>query len=174
MKKAILLFIMSVTLLSCSSDKEATIINQESSIDTYITRTFPDSLVIRNNGSNRVVMSRNTDADSLSFGDSLYFYYAGYVFTSAPSSLFATNIEELGTKFAITNPDYSPMKILFTENCMVPGLVNGLYGTREGEHSIIIFSAKYGFYNDIVYNIPKLSALLYEVFIWKVIKNSSK
>lgn len=170
MKKPLLILAALFLMYSCASEKEAKIISQEANIDSYISRQFKDSLVIRNSGSNRIVLFRDVAADSLAFGDSLYLYYAGYVFTSGPSTIFATNVESLADKFKITNPDFSPKKILFTQDSMIPGLVNGLIGAREGEHSIIIFSAKYGFYDDKVYNIPQLSALLYEVFVDRVVK----
>lgn len=172
MKKAIFISILLVLLYSCASDRETTIINQEANIDSYINTNFADSLIIRNNGSNRIVLSRNAGADSLAYGDSLYLYYAGYVFTTRPSALFATNFEELGESFKITDPDYSPLKVLFTENSFVPGLAYGLLGARSGEHSIVVFSAKYGFNSVKVYNIPTLSALLYEVVVEKVVKNN--
>ena len=53
---------------------------------------------------------------------------------------------------------------------MISGLVNGLYGVRQGEHCILLFSARYGFYDSYVYNIPKLSALAYEIWVDRVIK----
>lgn len=177
MKTAIL--ILSVVLLSavaCSKqDKALTIADQEDAIDSYISGTLGDYPVVRRNGSNRVIIEPAdiSVTDSLEYGDSLYFYYAGYVFTSTPSTLFATNVEEVATQsgFEITNPDYSARKILYTDNCMISGLVNGLWGVRQGEHCIILFSAEYGFYDDAVYNIPSLSALAFEIWIDRVIKN---
>lgn len=160
---------------SCSKkNKELTIADQEASIDSYISRNFADYKVIHRNGSNRIVLDSTVLSlpDSLEYGDSLHFYYAGYVFTSSPSQLFCTNNESVATQnnFTISDPDYSVRKILFTDGCMISGLVNGLYGVREGEHCILLFSAKYGFYDNYVYNIPKLSALAYEIWVEKVIK----
>ena len=122
---------------------------------------------------NRVIIDSSYVADSLTFGDSLHFYYAGYVFNTSPSGLFATNVEQIANSagLLLTDQDFAVEKVLFTEGCYIPGLVNGLYGVREGEHSLILFSAEHGFYNETVYNIPKLSALAYEVWIEKVIKN---
>ena len=161
---------------SCSNkDKELKIADQEASIDSYIANNFSDSKVVHRNGSNRVILDSTVLSltDSLVYGDSLHFYYAGYIFTSSPSSLFSTNngtvAEESG--YSVTDPDFSVRKVLFNEDCMISGLVNGLYGVREGEHCILLFSAKYGFYDDYVYNIPKLSALAYEIWVDKVIKN---
>lgn len=172
-KRFFILIVTFSVLFSCSSDREATITSQESSIDSYITSHFRDSTVIRNNGSNRVVISRDLTKDSLSFGDSLHFYYAGYVFTSSPSSLFATNVESVAkaSSFVLTDQDFSVKKILFTESSMISGLVYGLQNVREGEHCVLLFSSRYAFYNSKVYNIPKLSALAYEIWVDKIIKN---
>ncbi len=175
MRRLILLlaipFLMSV---SCTKqDRELTIIDQESKIDSYLSSYFKDSTIVRRNGSNKVIIQKGPGTDSLYYGDSLYYYYAGYIFTSSPSSLFATNNEAVATEsdFVLTNPNYNVEKILFSEKALIPGLVNGLYGSTTGEHSIIVFSAKYGYYNTRVYNIPKLSALIYEIWVQKVIKN---
>lgn len=165
-----------VIISSCTrEDKENTIADQEAAIDSYISQNFPDNRIFRRNGSNRIVIDSTVLAlpDSLEYGDSLYFYYAGYIFTSSPSQLFSTNSEYVAQEsgYSVTDPDFSIRKTLFTEDCMISGLVNGLYGVREGEHCILIFSAKYGFYDNYVYNIPKLSALAYEIWVDRVIKN---
>lgn len=164
-------------LFSCAKEsKELTIADQEASIDTYINQTFADYRIVRHNGSNRIIIDSTVLAlpDSLEYGDSLHFYYAGYVFTSSPSMLFSTNSEYVAqeSSYSVTAPDFSVRRILFTKDCMVSGLVNGLYGVREGEHCILLFSAKYGFYDDYVYNIPKLSALAYEIWVERVIKHT--
>jgi hypothetical protein len=176
MKEILISIMVMILLFSCNSDRETTITSQEAKIDSYISSKFADSTIVRNNGSNRIVLERNIAADSLVFGDSLHYYYAGYVFSSSPSSLFATNVESVAQhySFNLTDSDFSVKKILFTENSMISGLVSGFQNVREGEHCIILFSAKYGFYNSKVYNIPKLSALAYEVWVDKVIKNSAK
>lgn len=162
-------------LASCvKENKELTIADQEAKIESYISSNYAGYKVVHRNGSNRIIIDSTVLSlpDSLEYGDSLHFYYAGYVFTSSPSQLFCTNNEAVatGSNFAVTDPDYSVAKIQFTENCMISGLVNGLYGVRQGEHCILIFSAKYGFYDSYVYNIPKLSALAYEIWIDRVIK----
>lgn len=165
-----------VLCTACTKDDKAlTIANQEAAIDSYIASTLKDYPLVRNNGSNRVIVEEalNPSAKVLEYGDSLYFYYAGYVFTSSPSTLFATNVEEVAIQsgFEITDPDFSVMKIPFEKGSIIVGLENGLAGTKEGEHCVILFSAQYGFYSDAVYNIPRLSALAFEIWIDKVIKN---
>ena len=160
---------------SCANeDKKLTIADQEAAIDSYISQNYANNTVVRRNGSNRVILDTTSVniQDSLVYGDSLYFYYAGYVFTRSPSTLFSTNnrtvAEENG--FTLSDPDYSVRKILFTEGCLVDGLENGMYGVKDSGHCIILFSAQYGFYDSYVYNIPKLSALAYEIWVDRVIK----
>ena len=160
---------------SCANeDKKLTIADQEAAIDSYITQNYANNTVVRRNGSNRVILDSTSVniPDSLMYGDSLYFYYAGYIFTNSPSRLFSTNnydvAEESG--FVISNRDYSVRKILYNKGCMVNGLENGMYGVKDGGHYLILFSAQYGFYDSYVYNIPKLSALAYEIWVDRVIK----
>lgn len=162
-------------LISCANeDKKLTIADQEAAIDSYITQNYANNTVVRRNGSNRVILDSTSVniPDSLMYGDSLYFYYAGYIFTNSPSRLFSTNnydvAEESG--FVISNRDYSVRKILYNKGCMVNGLENGMYGVKDGGHYLILFSAQYGFYDSYVYNIPKLSALAYEIWVDRVIK----
>lgn len=162
-------------LASCVKEsKELTIADQEAKIESYISSQYSGYKVVHRNGSNRIIVDSTVLSlpDSLEYGDSLHFYYAGYVFTSSPSQLFCTNNETVAasSNFTVTDPDYSVARILFTDDCMISGLVNGLYGVRQGEHCILLFSAKYGFYDSYVYNIPKLSALAYEIWVDKVIK----
>lgn len=161
--------------ISCANeDKKLTIADQEAAIDSYISQNYANNTVVRRNGSNRVILDTTSVniQDSLVYGDSLYFYYAGYVFTSSPSTLFSTNNQTVAEEsgFTLSDPDYSVRKILFTKGCLVNGLENGMYGVKDGGHCIILFSAQYGFYDSYVYNIPKLSALAYEIWVDRVIK----
>lgn len=176
MKKILAILSCFLCFASCSKDDKAlTIANQEAAIDSYISGTLGAYPVVRNNGSNRVIVDSAdiSVTDSLEYGDSLHFYYAGYVFNSSPSTLFATNVEEVASQsqFEVTDPDFSVKKTIYEKGALIPGLENGLAGVKEGEHCIILFSAQYGFYNDAVYNIPKLSALAFEIWIDRVIKN---
>ena len=54
---------------------------------------------------------------------------------------------------------------------MISGLNTGLEGVLQGEKCDIMFSAKYGYNNDVVYNVPKLSPLFFEIWIERIIKN---
>ena len=71
------------SVLSCANeDKKLTIADQEAAIDNYINQNYSQNPVVRRNGSNRVILDSTSVniSDSLVFGDSLHFYYAGYIF----------------------------------------------------------------------------------------------
>ncbi len=168
MKKNIIL-LLSLLLFSCAKqDREITLINQEADIDRYITSLGENITSVRNGGSVRVV---NTDGigEEAVVGDSVYFYYAGYIFSNGPGTLFDTNNKEVAEKnsFATTGE----VKKGVVGSGFISGLNTGLIGVKQGEVCNIIFSAKYGYNNDIVYNVPKLSPLFFEIWIERIIKN---
>ena len=60
------------------------------------------------NGSVRLVQTEGT-GEGLTEHGAVSFYYAGYVFNSSPSGLFATNHQETAEKagFVLTDADYT-------------------------------------------------------------------
>lgn len=116
------------------------------------------------------------DTISIDYGDSIYIYYAGYVFNSAPTELFTTNVKEIAqqAKFDTLMIDTDPKGILFEPGVLISGLEYGLHNAKEREHCVILFSAEYGFGNKKQYNIPKLSALAYEIWIDRVVKKKEE
>ena len=91
----ILAILASLCIISCTKqDRENTIINQESAIDSYIS-SLSDVSVVRSNGSNRVVLTPGADGTEVAAGDSLYIRYAGYIFSRGKGALFATNDPEV-------------------------------------------------------------------------------
>ncbi len=182
MKRTILILAAILISFSCSEKSlENTYNKQESSIETYINSTFGEYPVFRKDGSNRITVDtvalQQLDSlgltDSLEYGDSIYFYYAASVFTTKPSGLFATNVEEVAKqgKLDLDSADFSVFKILYTPDCMISGLENGLYNVRYKEHCMIVFSGKYGFGDKVVANVPKNTALAYEIWVEDIIKN---
>lgn len=160
-------------LFSCSAnEKQNTIIQQEESIDKYLSSTYPDSVVIRRNGSNKVITKHSHSGNVLEYGDTLYMYYAGFVFQNRPTMLFVTNWESVAQEygFGLTDMNTDILKVPYSDHSFIPGLNDGLYGMREGEAATIVFSAKYGFGDRSVYAVPSLSALLYHVLILKIDK----
>ncbi len=162
--------LLAIALISCTKqDRENTIINQEASIDKYIS-SLQNVTVVRNGGSNRVIIEQGNEGSEAALGDSILIRYAGYIFsTSGKGKLFATNDSTTAAKNDFPQ-QISPFGLQLGETDLVKGLTLGLEGVKEGEYCYIIFSSKYGFYNTVVDNIPKLSPLFYEVWVDKVIK----
>lgn len=157
-----MLFLLAAAFVVLSCDKEDrknTYASQEAAIDSYVAGFSAENRVVYRKGSVRVVMQEGTSVDTLKRGDSLYFYYSGYIFNYGKGSLFATNVEGL------------PLKIKYGSDAMIEGLKNGLEGMRTGENSYIMFSGKYGYGNQIMFNIPKMTPLFFDITIDKIIKN---
>lgn len=176
---------------------EETYSRQETQIDTYLTRNrvvkrdsiqiiitpnaddptkndttkvkveWEDTLdVVYNNGAARLIKTEGTGPE-LTENGAVSFYYAGYIFSSSPSTLFATNHRETaeGAKFELTDADYELIEADMTKARMIDGLRNGLIGVRSGEECEIVFSGKYGFGDVIFGTIPVNSALLYKIWV---------
>ena len=62
-------------------------------------------------------------------------------------------------------------KCILSNGSLLEGLAQGLVGAKAGERCDIVFSAKYGFNNTVVYNVPKLSPLIFEVWVEEIVKN---
>jgi FKBP-type peptidyl-prolyl cis-trans isomerase len=176
---------------------EETYSRQETQIDTYLTRNrvvkrdsiqiiitpnaddptkndttkvkveWEDTLdVVYNNGAARLIKTEGTGPE-LTENGAVSFYYAGYIFSSSPSTLFATNHQETaeGAKFELTDADYELIEADMTKARMIDGLRNGLIGVRSGEECEIVFSGKHGFGDEIFGTIPVNSALLYKIWV---------
>ena len=176
---------------------EETYSRQETQIDTYLTRNrvvkrdsiqiiitpnaddptkndttkvkveWEDTLdVVYNNGAARLIKTEGTGPE-LTENGAVSFYYAGYIFSSSPSTLFATNHRETaeGAEFELTDADYELIEADMTKARMIDGLRNGLIGVRSGEECEIVFSGKYGFGDEIFGTIPVNSALLYKIWV---------
>ena len=158
---------MAVALSSCTKQKlELTYTSQETKIDSYVASVMKsDSTVTvsHNNGAARLTLKAGE-------GGTISFYYAGYVFQSRPSDLFATNNAEIAQS-AGWNLDEEQLKIItfnMGSDTMVKGLRNGLVGVRAGEECEIIFSGKYGFGRKAFGIIPANSALLYKIWVHSI------
>lgn len=170
MRKIILGIFAALAVLSCTKeDRENTIVNQEESIDKYIS-SLTDVRIVRNGGSNRIVYTEGNSKDSLAVGDSIKFYYAGYVFNGSKGQLFATNNPQVAqaTGFPAQGDIH---KCILSNSNMVQGLAQGLVGAKAGEKCDVVFSAKYGFNNTVVYSVPKLTPLIFEVWVEEIVKN---
>jgi FKBP-type peptidyl-prolyl cis-trans isomerase len=134
---------------------------------TKVKVEWEDSLdVIYNKGAVRLVKTEGT-GPALEEGGAVSFYYAGYVFTSNPSSLFATNHQETaaGAGFILTDDDYQIFEADMRSTQLLEGVRNGLIGVKSGEVCEIAFSGKYGFGDEVFGTIPVNSALLYKIWV---------
>ena len=133
---------------------------------TYTKVQWEDTLSVEyNKGAARLIKKEGT-GDRLNEKGAVSFHYAGYVFTSQPTTLFATNDEQTakGENFTLTDAEYGLFEADMTDVQLVEGLRNGLLGVRTGEECEIIFSGKYGFGNEVFGTIPVNSALLYKIW----------
>ncbi len=168
--KRILLLCLCAVLFSCTKeDRELLLVSQEDSIDKYI-NSLRGVRIARNGGSNRLVYTEGQGRDSLALGDSVKFFYAGYVFSNGKGALFATNDTIVAKNNGFELNGGMEEKMLSSKE-MLSGLANGLVGARAGEKCDIVFSAKYGYDNDVVYNVPKMSPLIFEVWVEGIVKN---
>jgi FKBP-type peptidyl-prolyl cis-trans isomerase len=157
-------------MLSCTKeDRKLALVTQEGNIDKYI-NNLRGVRIARNGGSNRLVFVEGRGTDSLALGDSVKFYYAGYVFSNGKGSLFATNDTLVAKNNGFELSGGIEEKVLSSKD-MVRGLANGLVGAKAGEKCEVVFSAKYGYDNDVVYNVPKMSPLIFEIWVEGIVKN---
>ena len=164
---------------SCIKEQlETTYNKQEEQIDKYINSNMvvtdelgeTDTLrVVRNAGSNRLVLTEGS-GEELAADGYVSFYYAGYSFNGnnvSASNLFATNRYETASEsgWKGDESDYVLYEVSLAESDFIPGLKNGLLGVKAGEQCEIMFSAKYGFGNKALGIIPANTALLYKIWV---------
>lgn len=141
--------------------------NPEINDTTKKTVKWNDTLdVVYNKGSVRMIKNEGT-GEKLSETGAVSFYYAGYVFTSSPSTLFATNHQETAenAKFTVSDPNYEIFEADMRDTQFLEGVRNGLIGVRAGEECEILFSGKYAFGSDVFGIIPANSALLFKIWV---------
>ena len=171
-KKVLLIFLGVVLLFvlgSCQKqERENNIAKQEAQIDTYVESQTKDSVVF-NNGVYRIIKRFGNGAE-LEKGDSVYFYYAIYKFSSGKGELYVTNQDSVAkaNNFCVTS---EPKSAVLNRKNFIPGLFYGMDGMQQGEYSNLVFSSRNGYGNDVVYNIGKNVPLLVEVWIEKIVKN---
>lgn len=170
MKRVLYILCVLVILASCTKeDRKNMLVTQEESIDKWIS-AVKGARIARNGGSNRLVYEEGRGADSLALGDSVKFYYAGYLFSNGKGALFATNDTLVAEQNGFELSGGIEERMLSSKD-MLRGLANGLVGAKEGEKCDVVFSAKYGYDNDMVYNVPKMSPLIFEVRVEGIVKN---
>ena len=176
-KIALILAAAAIAASCVKTQLETTYNKQEDQIDQYINKNMivknaeggSDTLrVVRNGGSNRLVLKEGT-GEALTADGYVSFYYAGYTFSGSVSAanLFVTNKFDIAEAAGWQGEaeDYTLYEMNFKDSDLIEGLKNGLEGVRAGEECEIIFSAKYGFGNKTFGAIPAKTALLYKIWV---------
>lgn len=167
--------ILIIMLVSCTKeDRRALIIKQETAIDEFVKTLVADTVYYRN-GVVRAVLKSGTsgvEGDTLAPGDSVFFYYAGHLFSNGKGAIFHTNSDSVANVYSwpLSGAGAQVLSRVVGEGKLIKGLDNGMPGMREGERAYIIFNADFGFGNDKVGQIPKMSPLLYEIWLEQIIK----
>ena len=162
-KTLYILIALQLLFVSCSKeDRNAQVVSQEEAIDSYIS-SLTEKTVVRNGGSNRVVIASGADGKVAQVGDSFSSGKGALFFTNDTAVARANNFKTSGLR----------IETKLGDNSLMPGLRNGLQGVTEKEHCYIIFSSKYGYGNSQVYNVPKMTPLFFDIHIDKIIRNSN-
>ncbi len=164
-----IIFTLLIAFACAEQEREITIVSQEESIDSYIESLSDDLEIVSENGTHRVVIE-NGEGEAATIGDSVYFYYAAYTFSSGKGDLYATNSSEVAEEEGFPLAGDIEGKVVGSGD-LIYGLSYGLIGVKQGEQCNIFFSAKYGYYNEVVYNVPELSPLFFDIWIERVVKN---
>lgn len=167
--------ILIVLLVSCTKeDRRALIINQETEIDEFVKTLAADTVYYRNGVVRAVLESgiSGAEGDTLAPGDSACFYYAGHLFNNGKGAIFHTNSDSVANVYdwPLSGTGTLLLSQVVGEGKLIKGLDNGMPGMREGERAYIIFNADFGFGNNKVGQIPKMSPLLYEIWLEQIIK----
>jgi len=171
------LFLLFSFVNLCSScakqDREILVAQQIKDIESFAQSAANASrrLVI-NSGSTRLVISEGA-GDTLAVGDSVTFDYAGYIFQSGLGTLFDTNVESISEVLGVNiyNRGFDCGDCVLGRGKLIKGLDLGLIGAKKGEQAYIVFPADLGFGNSDIGLVPKMSALIYEVWIKEIKKN---
>jgi hypothetical protein len=166
------IFLMSI-VASCSKQEfETLMVNQGMELENFA-GSHPDSLVVFQNGVWRIILEKGNEDVVAEAGDSLFFDYAAYTFSSGPGLLFDTNILEKAEGAALGHDlnYYATRGTLVGRGKLVAGLDRGLVGAAVGEKCYVAFTARHGFGDVQIGMVPKSSPLIYEVWVKDVKKN---
>lgn len=172
----LLLLVVLISLSSCAKeDRKLMIIKQEEEIDRYVQSLTCDTVLYRN-GVVRAVFEQGKPSfagDTVAKGDTLFFYYAGHIFSRGKGTLFHTNSDSVAAAHNRVLPeDQACVRSgVIGSGRFLKGLEFGFPGMVPGEHSYLIFNSDLGFGNTSAGQIPAMSPLLFEVWVVKVVKN---
>ncbi len=169
----IFVLITAVLNIACAKQELKNIMTQqETTIEGYV-ENLQNAEVVVNEGVWRVVLEEGTSGVVAERGDSLVFYYSAHIFASGKGMMFDTNVDTLGfaNGFIHDFSYYKPRREVVGRGKLMNGLDVGLIGVAKGERCYVIFSARRGYGNIQVGMVPKMSPLLYEIWIKEIKKN---
>lgn len=141
------LMFLTASLCSCNESFKNAAISQEEKIDAFLEKNYKDSLVVFNQGVNRIVKLPGIEGRMARTGDKVRFAYVAYSFST-----------DIGTS-PFASGEYTAT---IGKGEVLKGLDLGLDGMQLGEESIIIFSCAYGFDKPVA-GTPKMAAYAYLV-----------
>lgn len=171
----IIFAVVFISLGSCTKeDRKLLIIQQEAAIDQYVQNLSCDT-VLYQNGVVRAILERGKPsyaADTVAEGDTVRFYYAGYIFSNGKGTLFHTNSDSVATANNRTLPEDQALLCsgAIGGGELLKGLDYGFRGMAPGEHAYLVFNTDFGFGNTKVGQVPAMSPLLFEVWFVQVVK----
>lgn len=151
-----LLILAPILVMSCQTLAREANVNQDKWIGDYIENNFSENEIFRNGGVTRIVLSEGPQgAPVVEKGDSVYIFYAGYIFVqNGPTTQFVL--------------DSAMVRVGHGD--LIKGLELGLPGARQGEEAMIIFSADDGYGTTQLGLVPENTALLFDVGVASVKK----
>jgi FKBP-type peptidyl-prolyl cis-trans isomerase 2 len=155
----LLITVLSTAALAagCETEVREANINQEQYINDYIEKNYADYEVVRNQGSNRIVLADTLKGvPAIEKGDSSYLYLVGFIFgQNGPQGYF---VQDSGM-FRVGTGD------------LIQGLDRGLIGAHLGEEALVLFPAQLGYGNQAVGLVPENTALMFDVFVAAIKKD---
>jgi FKBP-type peptidyl-prolyl cis-trans isomerase len=167
-------FVLFVSTLLWSCEKENPIEKQEERIETYIKAKMSKNpaLQLAQDGNVYYLYTPGDTAVKISAGDSISFYYAGTLVTDT-LRYFDTNYPTLADALGLdmASEKFEPVKVVAGNNKLLPGLSRGLNMAHLDDVGEIIFNSDMGYGETGNGIIPPLSPLLFKVFIVRIKKN---
>lgn len=174
LKRTVVILLSAFSLISCKKiDEDVSSSKQVERIETYLaTKTEPftiDSDVYRV----KTNVVDNSSNIALAVGDSLYIFYAQYIFNTAPGLLFNTNIKAVAEGDGIDSEAmvYEPLGLKYGESNIIAGLEIGLRNGIKGDSLMLYITSENAFKDKANGVVPKNSSIAMFVSIDKIVKN---
>ncbi len=138
-----------LALPSCESEKMTTVTSQEDQISKWVTNTYADFDKVYYDHCVRIVLQNGEPDVIVGSGDLVRAFIEGYIFNNGP-----------GAEFCSDTLDFEAGR-----GNLIRGLDDGVIGAGKKEVSYVVFSTKYGYYDEIVGVVPAMSPLIFKVEI---------